>query len=335
MRQANPELDYTTLVGHSRIQDSLRKEGRTAPFPSLIFGGPTGIGKRLCGIWYAAYLNCYHDISSAPCGSCVSCKKVLGGLHPDIQRTVVPDKKTVIGVSEVREAIHEMHYAPFEGRFRVWLIEQGERLTDEAQNALLKTLEEPPPRAIIVLVSSLVGTLIPTIASRCRLHRFQALPLDLVQESLSAQASSQDLAHKLTSLSGGALGSALTLLHDPKKLEESSRILDLFSQLPGRELSEAIAISQTLEKSKTGSHRETLELGFAFFRDLLVLSAGSSELVLHKDRIRIIEDLASKMPIHTIQRILKEFQKAEYFLQRNVSPRLLMQRLCVKLSEAC
>lgn len=130
-------------MGHKEALATLRKGGRREPFPSLVFGGPAHVGKRLSAIWYAAYLNCLQTDEAAPCGECTACRKFIAGGHPDIQFTRVPEKKTVVGVSDVRDAIHEINHAPFEGNFRVWVIEDGERLSDEAQNALLKNLEEP------------------------------------------------------------------------------------------------------------------------------------------------------------------------------------------------
>ena len=325
--------NFLTLCGHQQARASLKKGGRRQPFPSLVFDGPSSIGKRLTAVWYGAYLNCLADDEKAPCGICTSCKKILQGLHPDLHYTRVPEKKTVVGVSEVREAIHEIHHAPFEGNYRVWVIEEGERLTDEAQNALLKTLEEPPGRAVILLVTCLAGTLLPTVSSRCRLVRFQGLTRPEMTSALQEQGADAELAESLTSLCDGALGAALSLLRDPKSLQERDSVIGLFAELPGSDLWGAVEAAQTLEKSKLQSPAAVLELGMSFYRDLLVLSAGCEELVLHKDRISRLQELAANLPPASIRQAINEFQEAEQFLQRNVSPRLLMQRLCVNLSK--
>lgn len=328
------DLDFRNLVGHRDALGTLRKGGRREPFPSLVLGGPSRIGKRLSGVWYAAFLNCLQTDELAPCGQCTSCKKVVSGIHPDLHYTRVPEKKTVVGVSDVREAIHEIHHAPFEGDYRVWVIEEGERLTDEAQNALLKTLEEPPRRAVILLVTSLVGTLLPTVSSRCRLVRFGSLGESDVVKALQAQGADESVAANLASLCGGSLGLALTLLREPGMLDEQERVLQLFSELPDRDLWGAIEIAQTLERSKHTTHDALIGLGLSLYRDLLLLSAGSPQLVVHKARLPRLEQLASQASVADIRSIIKEFQEAEHYLQRNVSPRLLFQRLCVNVSRS-
>jgi DNA polymerase III subunit delta' len=331
----HPDFDFRTLEGHQQSLDALRKGGRRDPFPSLVFDGPSRIGKRLAGVWYAAFLNCLSNDADAPCGICNSCKKILSRLHPDLHFTRVPEKKTVVGVSEVREAIHEVHHAPFEGNFRVWVIEEGERLSDEAQNALLKTLEEPPGRAVIVLVTNLGGTLLPTVSSRCRLVRFQALTATHVERALQKRGAGDDVARSLAALCGGSLGAALSLLADPSTLHERESVVSLFSALPGQDLWAAVETAQRLEKAKFGAMSSVLDLGLSFYRDLLILSAGSVDLVVHKDRMERLQELAGAMPAATIRGIIRQFQEADNFLQRNVSPRLLMQRLCINVSKAC
>lgn len=332
MNQA--DLDFRSLEGHDLALDSLRQEGRVRPYPSLVFSGPSGLGKRLCGIWYAAFLNCLQtDDDAAPCGTCGSCQKLLAGGHPDLHLSRVPDKKTVVGVSDVREVIYEINHAPYEGRFRVWVIEEGERLNDEAQNALLKTLEEPPPRAVIVLVTHSQGTLLPTVSSRCRLMRFQALPNEQIDRALRKLGADEDRAASLAALCNGCYGKALRLYRDADVWEEQEQILDLFSRLPGADLWGAIETAQQLERTKHTNLRDQLGLGMSLFRDLLVLSAGSTELVVHKERLEFLETLAANVSLVGIRGAVREFQEAEQFLHYNVNPRLLLQRLCIELSE--
>lgn len=329
----SPDLDFRALQGHQDSLQTLRRTNRREPFPSLVFGGPSRIGKRLCGVWYAAFLNCLQTEEKAPCGECNSCKKFLSGSHPDIHFSRVPEKKTVVGVSEVREAIFEISHAPFEADFRVWIIEEGERLTDEAQNALLKTLEEPPGRSVIVLVTSLEGTLLPTVSSRCRLVRFQSLAITQVESALLSLGTEAELAKTLSSLCGGSYGAALSLLREPKILQEQESVMELFCQLPGKDLWGAIETAQALEKSKLASHEALIDLGLSIFRDLLVLSAGAGDLVVHKKRLGTLENLARSLSPSTIRAAVRDFQEADHHLHRNVSPRLLLQRLCINLAK--
>lgn len=327
------DLRFTALEGHRSSLEALRRGDRKEPFPSLIFSGPGRIGKRLAGIWYAAYLNCFAADTDAPCGQCGSCKKFLSGHHPDLLLTRVPEKKTVVGVGEVREAIHQIQYAPFEGRYRIWIVEESERLTDEAQNALLKTLEEPPRAAIIVLVTHLFGALIPTVVSRCRLVRFQALPVEAVKQSLIERGAPADKAGMLAQLSGGALGAALDLHRNPQSLESWGEALHLFLALPGQNLWGAVETAQKLEKLKLEGTRQILEIGVSAYRDLLLTAVGSSELVANVHCSAQLKRLGEKVQVGKVRAALEAFQEAGLHLNSHVSSRLLLQNLCLSLSQ--
>lgn len=327
------ELDFRKLSGHKDCLDTLRKGGRKQPFPSVIFSGPSQVGKRLTAVWYAAFLNCHSQDDLAPCGECPSCKKTLSGQHPDLIFTRVPEKKTVMGVGEVRDAIHQVQYAPFEGQFRIWVLEEGERLTDEAQNALLKTLEEPPRSAVILLVTHLFGGLIPTVVSRCRLLRFQGLEQQLMEETLAERGLSTEMARRLARLSQGALGACLDYAADPELFANREQAVDLYLSLPGSDLWGAVDTAQRFEKLPLGGPRAVLEIGVSLYRDLLVLSAGCSELVSHQHQIERLKDLAGRLSVSKIRVLLGDFDQASQHLVSNVSPRLLFQRLCMNLAK--
>lgn len=330
---SSADLNFRLLEGHRESLRALAQGGRKEPFPSLIFSGPARVGKRLSAVWYGAYLNCFSKDAEAPCGECASCKKVLAGHHPDILMTRVPEKKTVIGVGEVREAIHQVQYAPFEGDYRIWIVEESERLTDEAQNALLKTLEEPPRAAVIVLVTHLFGALIPTVVSRCRLVRFQGLEYETIKDHLLEEGADKEKAAALAQLSQGALGAALDLYRDSESLKSWGEAMRLFLALPGKNLWGAVETAQKLEKLKLRGTRHLLEIGTSGYRDLMLAVAGSHDLVANAHCRDQIEALRGRVPMAGVQGALRYFQEAEEHLKSHVSSRLLMQRLCINLAK--
>lgn len=325
--------DFSRLTGHQPTLTALRSGGRRQPFPSLVFSGPSQVGKRLTGVWYAAYLNCLSDDETAPCCHCSACRKVLAAGHPDLHFATVPSGKTVIGVGEIREAIHQLQYAPFEGNFRTLIVENAERLTDEAQNALLKTLEEPPSRAIIVLVTPLFGALIPTVASRCRAVRFSLLAETDIVDHLSAQGVEPTQARTLARLSGGALGLAVGLHANPEQLAQRDEAVELFLKLPGQDLWGATETALSLEKLKVGGLEGVLRLGVAVFRDLLILAGGCPDLVVHQQHLPVLEARATRLGAVKIRRLVKAFGEAETHRVANVGPKILLQRLCVGLAK--
>ncbi|HBM96044.1 TPA: DNA polymerase III subunit delta', partial [bacterium UBP9_UBA11836] len=155
------------IVGNETILKYLRLlafEDKLSP--SYLFVGPRGVGKYLAARWFAAAVLCEHKSEQGPCGSCINCRRIESGNHPDVNILTNADNKITIGIDEVREAIAEVQTCSYEGGYRFWIIDEAQRLTEEAQNALLKTLEEPPASLIIILVAQPEGRLLPTVVSR-------------------------------------------------------------------------------------------------------------------------------------------------------------------------
>src|SRR5262249_24546682 len=138
--------------------------------PSLIFAGPQGVGKRLTAVALAQALNC----EQGGCGACPVCARIARGVHADVL-VVEPGDSGTIKVDQVREAIDRTAYRPFEGRRRVVIVDEADALVPEAQNALLRTLEEPPPASVFVLIPARPEMLLPTVRSRCQRLRFGPL----------------------------------------------------------------------------------------------------------------------------------------------------------------
>lgn len=325
--------DFRKLVGHEPTQAALRGAGRREPFPSLVFSGPAGIGKRLTAVWYAAFLNCLDKENAAPCGGCNSCRKIISGGHPDLHFAIVPETKTVIGVGEIREAIHQLDYAPFEGNFRVLVVENAEKLTDEAQNALLKTLEEPPSTAIIMLITPLFGALIPTVVSRCRAVRFSPLSEEEIAGLLRDHGAESSKARELARLGRGLPGLALSFLVTPEVLTRRDEAVQLFLDLPGKDLWGATETATKLEKLKLGGVDVILALAYAVYRDLLVLGSGCPDLVSHETHLADMKARIQELPSATLRKMLRSLDEADQHRHANVNPKILLQRLCLALAK--
>lgn len=326
------DLGFQGLVGHFDILSALKAGGRNTAYPSLVFSGPSGVGKRLCGLWYAAFLNCLAAQASSPCGICSCCQKIARGNHPDVSISSVPLDKTVIGVGEVREQISQLGYAPFEGRYRVLIVERADKLTDEAQNALLKSLEEPPARAVIILVTSLLGALIPTVVSRCRIIRFGLLSEKLVLEKLCSLGAEDAQALSLARRSRGSLGLAIMLYQEPKELERRKQVISLYLGLYGISLYRASLAAQQMEKLFVGRLEDLLFLGRDCYRDLLMLACGCDDLVVYEDHLEEMKEVVARRSPANIYHCLELFAEADLHRFVNVNPKILLQRLCLGLA---
>ncbi len=215
-------MPFRDLVGHRRLLGLLsRSIAQSSLPPSLIFSGPDGVGKLRAAVATAQALNCLSPVTEAgirpsassgrpelvegrdsgletrepsverrapsvdACGVCAACTRIARGAHPDVQ-TIRPGEFGSIKIDQVRNAIDFAAYRPFEGRRRVFLIEDAESLMAQAQNALLKTLEEPRPSSVFILITSMADSLLPTVRSRCSKMRFGRL--DARRACLSADA---------------------------------------------------------------------------------------------------------------------------------------------------
>src|SRR6478609_8131252 len=211
-------MSFRELVGHGPLLQLLaRTVGRKAVPASLIFSGPDGVGKRTTAVALAQALNCERpepwgdvdDPGLTACGTCSSCRRVARGVHADVLR-LEPGDTGAIKVDQVREAIDRAAYRPFEGKRRVVIIDSADALLPEAQNALLKTLEEPPPASMFVLVTSRPDVLLPTVRSRCQRLRFGRLEPGEVAAVLSRDHGyAESEARAAASASDGSVASAL------------------------------------------------------------------------------------------------------------------------------
>jgi DNA polymerase-3 subunit delta' len=180
---------------------------------AYLFEGPAGVGKRKTALIWAAALNCEVDRADG-CGSCESCRKIAAAVHPDVRWLTVPENKRRIPIEAVREAERWIAVRPHEGRSKVLIVEPAEQMSDQAANALLKTLEEPRPGSFLALVTSRASSLLPTVRSRCQRLRFGPLKRDTVAEILIEEGADPGEAELVASLSEGSVERAVGYLGD-------------------------------------------------------------------------------------------------------------------------
>ena len=214
-------MPFRDIIGHRKLVALLSRSvaGRSLP-PSLIFSGPSGVGKQMAAVATAQALNCLAPVVRTPgsaaleipevdaCGTCAACARIARGVHPDVL-LLEPNDKGNIKIDPVREAVDRAGYRPFEGRRRVTIINQADALEISAQNALLKVLEEPPASSVFILVTALPDTLLPTVRSRCPQLRFRALETDEVVSALQKRGFDERKARHAALMADGSIGAAL------------------------------------------------------------------------------------------------------------------------------
>ena len=182
---------------------------------AYLFTGPSGVGKLMAAVSFARALNCKED-NLIGCGQCSSCHKMEHGNHPNL-RIVNPDGQS-IKIEQIRSLRTESGYTLYEGRKKVWIINEAEKLTRETANSLLKILEEPPPQLIIVLITHMPCSLLLTILSRCRVVQFSHLSCQHIGEILKKRTTATDtLAFLVSQLAQGSMSEALKLVQEKDK----------------------------------------------------------------------------------------------------------------------
>ena len=258
--ETTPKLaKLADLLGQERAIGAIRSGLASGRIPNgWLFAGPRGVGKFTAAVATAAAVNCgpaeggagdggglfggggggaslFGDAApAAPAppktdadGTCASCRKIAAGNHPDVRVVRVPPEKRVIPIEAVRDVLQELAYRPYEGKRRFVIVDGADLLTPQASNALLKTLEEPPPHSSWILVSEGTSKLLPTVVSRCRIVRFGALPAGVAATLLARETGADPAeAKSLAGLLGGSVGRALGDEAEHFSREARGRILD-------------------------------------------------------------------------------------------------------------
>jgi DNA polymerase-3 subunit delta' len=340
-------MAFRDITGHRRLLRLIARAAvrGTLP-PSLIFAGPEGVGKRMAAVALAQLMNCLKrqgaeatdaiDAMDA-CGACPACKRIERGVHADIL-LVEPGDSGTVKIDHVRDAIERSAYRPFEGRRRVVIVDNADALTAEAQNALLKTLEEPPSASTFVLVTSRPDMLLPTVLSRCQRLRFGRLsPAEIADTLIRDHEYAEADAHAAASLSDGSIGRALEGATDEfvDARQAAASLLESVatSSDPGRRLSGAKAL---LGSATGGSGREELARRLcalsSIIRDLgALLSRADERCLANGDLRQLLERLRRSFDPDRVLRAFSAVDCALAALDRNASPKIVADWLAFQI----
>ncbi|MBQ7569236.1 AAA family ATPase [bacterium] len=341
------------IIGHRDIRDFLLKsaaEGCLAP--SYLFVGPRGVGKSLMARWMAQCTFCSSS-GERPCGGCSSCQRMESGSYPDYkyaERLVnLGAKRGIIG--QVREIIDDLQTMPYEGSCRFFAFNEAGALNEQSQNALLKTVEEPPSHLVLILIAESLGSILPTIVSRCCVVRFNAVERAELADALVQRGCEPQRAEVLAAISGGAPGRALQMLQDERSWAFRLEVLRNLTQLPGSDMWEALELALSLEElvpsksaAKAAAVEEAafqpdlsgiLDIAASYYRDAMVLAAGAdhSEIV-NCDCLDALAALAQGRGALGLEKDLRRINEAYEHLGSNVQARLWLQHLCLGLTDA-
>ncbi len=325
-------MSFSDILGHKKqlaiLKLSLEKDRLHHAY---LFLGPEGVGKKTIALSLAMSTQCLesaHDF----CGRCDHCVRVQTGNHPDVRLVEPLAGKKEIGIQQVRDLEKELSFRPFFGRKKIAILDPASLMNFSSQNAILKTLEEPPGDSLLILVSTSTGELLPTLLSRCLRLVFAPLPLELVANYLiSKKGMNRQAAEGLAAVTMGSLGKALTA-DAAETMETRKKWAERLCALGQNDYRGAVAVAEELSGAREESLR-FLEWAQGWYRDVLVYRiTGSSQGICNLDMMKNIEQQAAVLNSDRLLSLLSQAVTAAAKIQRNVNRRMALENFLLKVS---
>ncbi len=325
---------FKDVVGHRDIiqymRDAIEQDKVSHAY---ILNGQRGSGKKLLAKLFAMALQCESG-KSEPCGECRSCIQTNNGNQPDII-TVRHEKPSSISVDDVRQQINgDIMIKPYSSPYKIYIVPEADLMTVQAQNAILKTIEEPPEYAIIFLLTENADSLLPTIRSRCVMLKLRNIKDKLVKKYLMEQMQIPDYQAELcAAFAQGNIGRAIMLAKSEHFNEIKEEAIQLLKYIDEMELSEIVSAIKEINKYKL-EVTDYFDIMTIWYRDVLVYKATKNiDSLVFSDQLKHIKEKASKSSYEGLETILESIEKAKVRLKANVNFDLVMELLLLTIKE--
>ena len=327
-------IGFNNIIGHEEIIRHLKNAMQTGKVShSYIFTGGAGSGKKLLATTFAMTLQC-EARGTEPCQKCESCKKAIGKNHPDIIM-VNHEKPGTITIDEIREqVIHDVAVKPYYSPHKIYIIPDADLMTPQAQNALLKTIEEPPEYAVIMLLTQNVDALLPTIQSRCVRLDLKVVDDSLVKKYLMEHLHVPDYQAEIdASFAQGSIGRAREAATSEEFSNMTQNALKLLKYANKMEVYELADEIKKLSEEKHNIN-DYLDIFQFWFRDVLMFKATREiDNLVFKQEINFIKEQASQRSYENLEKILDAIAKTKVRLRANVNFELALELLFLTIRE--
>ena len=325
---------FEEIVGHEQIVTHLKsamKLGKVSH--AYILSGEKGCGKKLLADVFAETLQCEKG-GTEPCGSCHSCVQAQSGNHPDIIH-LMHEKPNSISVDDVRtQIVNDVLIKPYSGKYKIYIVPDAEKMTAAAQNALLKTIEEPPAYAVILLLANNASALLPTILSRCVMLSLKPVADDKVKQYLMEHVQVPDYeADVCVAFAQGNVGKAIQLAASDDFNELKASAIQLIKRLHDIDLYEMTEAVKQISEYKLQIN-DYFDLMMIWYRDVLYYKATKDvNGLIFKDEVYDIKRQAEQSSYNGIEEILQALSKAQVRLNANVNFDLVIELLLLTIKE--
>ena len=333
-----------TVIGHKQVLYRMYEtisQGRQSH--AYLITGPNSVGKKLVAQYIASRLNC-ENLDRFSCGECQQCRRIAKGVHADCEIVSVDydgslhvdgKKRTVITIEQIRKIIRECHLKPYEGKYRVYVVEAADRMSDEASNALLKTLEEPPDQVVIILLTSTLEKILPTLSSRTQVISLKTVNWPELKQGLIDCLSLEDgVAEELAKTCGGKPGIAIKLFQEEDYKKWRSDALNEVEFVAMSRLQDRFVHGGSFAK-RYAKDREgvlaILTLWQEWWIDVLVCSFGLNDSIINQSRIDNIVVNANKFGSFNSAKTIRIISTTIEKLQMNFNPSLTIEQMMLKM----
>ena len=327
-------LELKEILGHEPIKEHFFNAVITGNIShAYILSGEAGMGKKSLANAFALALLCEKG-QADPCRQCHACKQVMSGNHPDLIY-VTHEKPASIGVDDVRRQINDtIQVKPYSSAHKIYIVDEAEKMTVQAQNALLKTIEEPPAYAVILLLTTNAEAFLPTILSRCVQLKLKPLKDGEVKDYLVSRMSVEmSQAEIYTAFARGNLGKAIHLADSEDFRHLYGELLDLLKNLKKSDISELLERIRKMKEDKLDIH-QCLDFMQMWYRDVLMYKTTKDiNLLIFKDEFSTVNAMSTVSGYEGLERILTAIDKARIRLDANVNMELVMELLLLTMKE--
>jgi DNA polymerase-3 subunit delta' len=335
-------LDFSHVVGHEQIIQHLKNAiGLGKVSHAYIFAGEDGSGKNMLANAFAMTLQCEElgHTSGNPieqvnaCGKCKSCLQATSDNHPDVIR--VTHEKASIGIDDIRIQVNnDIQIKPYSSPYKIYIIDEAEKLTEQAQNALLKTIEEPPKYAIIILLTNNLNSLLQTILSRCITLKLKAVAKEPVKELLMQKYKVPDYQADLSTVfAQGNVGKAIQYASSDEFAEMKKEVLHLLKYIDNMEIYEVIDALKKMAEQK-GQINDYLDFMSLWYRDVLMFKVTKDpNLLIYKSEYMDISKQAKLRSYEGIEKIIAAMEKAKVRLNANVNFDIAIELMLFTIKE--
>lgn len=327
-------LVFQDIIGHEMIKEHFQKAIETNHVShAYILTGEAGMGRKSLANAFALTLLCEKG-KSEPCMECHACKQVLSGSHPDLIY-VIHQKPNSIGVDDIREQINDtIQVRPYSSYYKIYIVDEAEKMTAQAQNALLKTIEEPPFYAIIILLTTNENAFLPTILSRCVHLKLKPLKDSVVKTYLTESLGVQDSrAEVYAAFARGNLGKAIHLASSQEFKLMYQELLHMLKHVKEMDISELLDYIRKLKEENLDIY-ECLDFMQVWYRDILMFKVTKDiNLLIFREEYNTINEISTGSGYEGLESILAAIDKAKIRLDANVNTELVMELMLLVMKE--